>query len=49
MIMKVRLCLMGLLLLTNTALAQYAESFATEDYTGMMNGWTLHYAYTNTQ
>ena len=46
--MKVKLLLIGLLL-TNTALAQYDESFATEDYTGMMNGWTLHYAYTNTQ
>lgn len=29
--------------------AQAQSDYATEDYTGMMNGWTLHYAYTNMQ
>ena len=47
--MKVKLLIIGLVLLSNATFAQYDESFATEDHTGMMNGWTLHYAYTNTQ
>ena len=47
--MKVKLLIIGLVLLSNATFAQYDESFATEEYTGMMNGWTMHYAYTNTQ
>lgn len=30
------------------ALAYDDTDYITEDYTGMMNGWTLHYAYGNT-